>query len=200
MNGKKDMNLPKEIELKYRADNIKLADFAAFCEARKPDRFLTASGFDHFYSSKKDLECFARHRVEPGKFNQLSFKRKLADKNNFIRVEHNITLGLDVTVKQVSQLMGEFGYEYGSSLFKHCDIYTYPLYTLVHYVVYDSNLKELDRFLEVEMSEEHAWKDDQEAWDMLTAIEKELEPLGISPQNRIKRSLYEMFVKKDVSK
>lgn len=195
-----DKALPREIEVKHRADKIKLADFIAFCEGRGPDKAYVASGFDYFYASKKDTEAFARHRVEPNKFNQLSFKRKLSEKNNYIRVEHNISLGHEVSVKHISDLMGEFGYEYQASIFKHCTIFQYPLYTLVHYIVYDDNLKELDRFIEIEMSEDHKWEDDQEAWDSLVKLEKELEGFGISPQSRIKRSLYEMFIKKDTTK
>ncbi len=183
----------REIELKYRADDIPLPDFVAFCQARQPVSTYAASGFDRFYENVMNSDCFCRHRAEPGKFNQLTFKRKTSDRNNYIRSEHNITLGLEVTAEQVEALCKEFSFEYNTSIFKNCFIYKYDVYTLVYYICYDTSMTELGRFMEIEMDEDHPWKSDEEAWTALTALEAECRPLGVSAQARVRRSLFEMF-------
>jgi adenylate cyclase class IV len=69
--------------------------------------------------------------------------------------------------------------------------------TLVSYTVADitdGDLRSEDHFVEIEVSEEqiHTMNEGQ-AWAILTKYEKALEPLGITPQKRLKRSLYEMY-------
>jgi adenylate cyclase class IV len=184
----------KEIEFKYRADNISLLEFTEFCKRGNPKGLITASGYDYFYGDSKGSDAFARHRVGPS-FNQLTFKRKTTDKNNFVRTEHNISLALDVTPEQTEALCKEFGYEFNFALFKNAFIYEFERYCFVFYVCYDTKLNELGRFIEIEMSESHPWASEQEAWDALTALEHEARPLGLSAQKRVRNSLFEMFKK-----
>lgn len=183
-----------EVELKFNAEDISLTDFVSFCESRNPLKTVTASGWDHFYAKVGDLDSFCRLRSGPD-CHQLTFKRKTTDKNNFTRVEHNIDLLPSVTKDQIEALLTEFGYEYNRSLFKNCFIYKYDVYTQVFYVVYDSGMKELGRYVEIEMSEEHQWGPGDECWNHLTVLEKLAKPLGISPQGRIKKSLFELYRK-----
>lgn len=185
----------KEIEFKYNADAVKLSDFTAFCGAHNGGaEELRASGFDHFYDNLKDPDAFGRLRVGADS-NQLTFKRKTQDTNNFIRTEHNIDLASWTTRDQIEALFSEFGYRYNTSLFKNCFIYVYDTYTFVYYICYDVNMKELGRFIEIEMSEQHSWVNESEAYNHLLVLEKLMKTLGISPQNRIKRSLYELYRK-----
>lgn len=186
------MKTPFEIEFKYNADSISLVRFHEFCAEREPVKYLHASGFDYFYERVKEPGSFCRHRVGPDS-NQLTFKRKLDDKNNYIRTEHNLDLGPAVTVPQVAALCSEFGYDPNFSLFKNCFIYCYDYYTLVYYICSDLDMKELGRFVEIEMREDHDWRNEQEAMDALLAMERFCKPLGITPQARVKRSLFEMF-------
>ncbi len=185
----------REVEFKYLADEISLKQFEAFCLERKPKAAFVTSGWDHFYSNEKDPDTFCRHRWEYKKFNQLSFKRKTTDKNNFVRTEHNIDLAQYVTPDQVRALCAEFGYKYNSAIFKNCFIYTYEDYTLVFYVVYDEAMKEVGRFVEIEVSEEFPWKDDAHAMERLCQLESELAPTGVSPRCRTKKSLFERYRK-----
>lgn len=187
------MKKPTEIEFKYRADDISLKDFIAFCEARGPLRAVNPCGYDYFYDNAKDQDAFCRHRVGLD-INQLTFKRKTTDANNFIRTEHNMDL-VKATREQVRSLVSEFGYAHNFSLYKNCFVYSYDNYTLVYYVCYDEDMKELGRFIEIEMKEDFQWKSEQEAWDCLLVFEKLCKPLGISPQHRIKRSLFELYRK-----
>lgn len=187
------MKKPTEIEFKYRADDIDLTAFIAFCQEREPVKIVNAAGYDHFYQNIKDLDVFCRHRIGPD-MNQLTFKRKTTDSNNFIRTEHNIDL-LSASREQIASLASEFGYIHNFSLYKNCFIYCYDLYTLVYYIVYDEAMKESGRFVEIEMKEDYPWSSEQEAWEQLLVFEKLCKPLGLSAQSRIKRSLFELYRK-----
>lgn len=184
----------REVEFKYNAEGISLAKFHEFCRGRTPFDYLSASSPDHFYCNTKNDGSFYRFR-DGGDFKQLTFKKKTVDQNNFIRTEHNITLASTTKEDQVRALVAEHGYKYDTSVFKTCFIYFYDYYTLVYYVCLDYEHKEIGRFVEIEVNEDYPWKSEQEAWDSLIALEKLCKGLGVSPQARIKKSLYEMFTK-----
>jgi len=184
-----------EIEFKFNAKDIKLTDFIKFCKSHSGDcKEIIASGYDHFYDNSKDPDAFGRLRVGPD-VNQLTFKRKTKDTNNFIRTEHNIELTKGTTRDQIEALFLEFGYKYNVSLFKNCFVFVYDTYTFVYYICYDTDMEELGRFIEIEMSEEHSWANEAEAYNHLLVLEKLMKSLGISPQNRVKRSLFELYSK-----
>lgn len=184
----------KEIEFKYKAENISLSQFSEFCKKRVPVKTLIASGYDHFYERADESGSFCRLRVGPDS-NQLTFKRKTVDGNNFVRTEHNIDLAAATSQEQIDALLAEFGYNYNTSLFKNCFVYQYDWYTFVFYVVYDTDMKELGRFVEIEMSEDYAWASEEEAYSQLLVLEKLCKPIGVLPQSRIKRSLFELYKK-----
>lgn len=187
----------KEIELKYDAKNLPLTEFRAFCESRNPTKFFIASGWDYFFSNTEDPDAFCRHRVGPDS-NTLTFKRKLTDSNNFIRNEHNLDLTKKMTLEQVVALCAEFGYQPNTSIFKNCFIYNYEDHILVYYVVYNEEMSEICRFVEIEAREDYGWTSEKEAWDSIVAIERIAKyKLGITPQARMKKSLYEI-VRKEV--
>lgn len=183
----------KEIEFKYKADDISLVAFTNFCE-RDEHKFILASGYDHFYSFKNDSESFCRHRVGPDK-NELTFKRKTSDKNNFVRTEHNIQLDPRTTMDQIKALCKEFGYTHNTSIYKDCFVYKYPRYTFVYYICYNLDMKELGRFVEIEMEESYPWETEEQALNDMIELEKSFSQFGVSPQSRVKRSLFEMFRK-----
>jgi len=183
-----------EIEFKYKADDISLEAFKAFCVARKPSLQIQASGYDHFYQSAKD-EAFSRHRVGAD-MNQLTFKRKTSDANNIVRTEHNIDLHPSVSKEQVAAFLSEFGYEFTATLYKSCFVFQYDWYILVYYIVFDAEMKELGRFIEIEASETFPWRSEAEARASIDDMERLCKPLGIQPQRRVKRSLFEMFASK----
>jgi adenylate cyclase class IV len=183
----------REIEFKYAADNISLTAFVEFAKTRPGlQSYVEASGFDHFYEKTDSSGSFGRHRIGPD-MNQLTFKRKTTDKNNFIRTEHNLNLTTSVSQDQVKSLFEEFGYKYNTSIFKTCFVYKYEWYTLVYYVCYNSDMKERGRFVEIEMSEDYAWASEEEAMGQLTIIEKLCKSLGVTPQSRIRKSLFELY-------
>lgn len=184
-----------EIEFKYSAKIISLASFQEFCQARSPLKIKTPSGWDHFYDKPSEPDCFARLRVGSD-MNQLTFKKKTDIKNNFIRVEDNIDLLKSMDRPRIEAFIKNIaGYEYNSSIFKTCFIYKYDVYNFVYYTVYDMEMKEVGRYVEIEMDEKHPWSSEDEAWNHLLVLEKMAKPLGISSKNRIKESLFELHRK-----
>lgn len=180
-----------EVEFKYNAADMTLTQFTHFCKSTKFFEYVQASGYDHFYASETDKRQFGRHRVGAS-FNQLTVKAKTSPKNNFIREEDNLDFAEAISEERVKSFFGKFGYEHKKSIFKNCFIYKYPLYTLVYYVIYTVDMEEIGRFVEIEMSEDHDWKSEDEAWNALLALEKQCKPLGVSAQGRIRKSLYEI--------
>jgi adenylate cyclase class IV len=184
-----------EIEFKYRADNVGLEAFVKFCKDFNGLKGqFSASGYDHFYDNVKDSGAFGRLRVGPDS-NQLTFKRKTENANNFVRTEHNIDLAPTTSREQIEAFYGEFGYVYNMSLFKSCFVYEYERHIFVYYVCYDTDMKETGRYIEVEMSEDYPWASESDAYEELTVLEKLMKPLGISPQSRVKKSLFELYRK-----
>lgn len=181
-----------EVEFKYNAEDITLTAFTQFCKAKSPIKSKVASGWDLFYTSKKDPDSFYRHRTGPD-MNQLTYKKKTSDTNNFIRDEQNVDLSKSESIQHVKSFLSRFKYEYANSLFKNCFIYEYDYYTLVYYVCYDENMNELGRFIEIELSETIGWENEKEAFSELVILEKLCKPLGLTPQGRVKRSLFEMY-------
>lgn len=188
--------MPLEVEFKYSAENISLSLFTKFCKNRKPKKELTISGYDYFYANSKEPESFFRHR-QSHETNEVTLKRKVVENNNYVRVEHNIHLHPKMMTKEgVTKFLSDISYHYDYTIFKNCFIFKYDLYTLVYYVCYDVDMKELGRFIEIEMSEKHAWTSQEETYNELVIMEKICsKDLGISAQARIKRSLWEMFKK-----
>lgn len=184
----------KEIETKYRADGIGLEAFKAFCEGLEgsPYKYLAIAGYDHLYDDTRDASSFGRHRVGPN-FNQWTTKRKLIGANNYIRDEYNIMLSPEETPDKVKPWVTSQGYQFNVSIFKNVFLYEYDSHVLSYYVVYDADLKELGRFIEIEMSESRPWNSEDEAWDYLVKVEESMKVLGLTPQKRVKRSLYEQY-------
>lgn len=181
-----------EVEFKYSADNVSLAKFQEFCLELQPKEVVLPAGYDYFYKSSKDSSCFCRHR-KGALTNQLTFKRKLTDKNNFVRTEHNIDLSADMSKEQIEAFLLEFNYTPSATIYKNAFVYLYNKFNFVYYVVYNADMKELGRFIEIEMDEKYAWKDSAEAMAELQQLEKSVAKLGITPANRLRKSLYELF-------
>ena len=180
----------KEIETKYSADDIDMKDFVSIVNTHSPE-WTMVSSYDDYFTNDKDE--FIRYRYHDT-MGELTIKRKTIDANNNNRVEVNLkTEGKSSAA--VSAFLNLLGYRYNFSIFKTCKIGLLPKMVLVYYVVYDANLNELRRFIEVEAREDYKWSSEQEAWDEVVKYEQMLEPLGIKPKNRLKKSLFEIFKK-----
>jgi hypothetical protein len=123
------------------------------------------------------------------------FKREGA-KNNIQRKETNVRV--DITPEDsIRDFIGNFLYRTNFNIWKGCHIYNFEDATLVFYTVYDTTdgkATKTDSFVEIEVNEEkvsHMTED--QAWEIITKYEKALEDVGINPQKRLKKSLFEMY-------
>lgn len=186
----------KEIEYKYDAAEIKMEKFEELMATLPaPRKKMMVSSYDDYFTDSSDN--FIRYRYTDGR-GELTIKRKLSEKNNNERIEVNVPTAGD-NLKTVTAFCDLLSYRHNFGIFKTCKIYWIDKVVLVYYVVYDKELKELRRFIEVEADEDLEWATEQEAWDEVAKYEKHLEPLGITPKNRLRKSLFEIF-KKEVPK
>ena len=179
----------KELETKYSADDIKLEDFISLSNTLPIKKKMMVSSYDDYFVDAAGN--FIRYRHHEGR-GELTIKRKTSDKNNNDRIEVNVPTTGD-NLKTISTFVGLLGYTYNFGIFKTAQIYWIDKVVLVYYVVYDKELKELRRFVEIEADEDLEWTSEAEAWDEIAKYEKLMEPLGITPKNRLKKSLFETF-------
>jgi adenylate cyclase class IV len=180
----------KEIETKYSANDIDLNKFVDLVSSLNPNWIMVSSYDDYFTNPEGE---FIRYRYTDQN-GELTIKRKTKETNNNNRVEVNLkTEGKNSpAVKAFVELLG---YTSNFSIYKTCKIGMLEKVVLVYYVVYDTKLNELERFIEIEAREDISWNSEDEAWEEVLKFEKLLEPLGITPRNRLKKSLFEIFKK-----
>jgi len=188
-----------EFESKYRVEQSIILPFKLIVEKMPTFKeFIYAEGPDEYFIKG---DSFVRYRKEankgPDARAELTMKIKPEGaKNNIIREEFNVRV--DGTPREtVVKFLNALGFTHNFTVMKSCFIYRMEDATLVSYTVADvtdGNLRSEDHFVEIEVSEEqiHTMNEDQ-AWAILTKYEKALEPLGITPQKRLKKSLYEMY-------
>lgn len=179
----------KEIELKYSADDIRFEEFMGIISQLPVKRRMTVSSFDDYFT--KGDQDFVRYRYSDDR-GELTIKRKTSTRNNNERVEVNVpTSGDDFNTVQA--FVNLLGYTHNFGIYKTCKIYWLDKVDLVYYVVYDKEFKELRRFIEIEALEDVEWESEEAALTEVLKYEKLLEPLGITPQHRLRKSLFEIF-------
>lgn len=183
----------KEVELKYAADNIKFEQFSKLVEQLPVKKRMMVSSFDDYFVDEQDN--FIRYRYTDDR-GELTIKRQTNKNNNFERVEVNVPTAGD-NFNTITAFAGLLGYKHSFGIYKTCKIYYLDKVDLVYYTVYDKEFKELRRFIEVEALEDIDWVSSEDAWNEVTKYEKLLEPLGITPRNRMKLSLFQLFHKTD---
>lgn len=182
-----------EVETKYAADNIRFESFRQIVESLPVKKKIVVSSFDDYFTDNDGNFIRYRHKDDRG---ELTIKRQTNRSNNFERLEINVPTAGD-NLKTIDAFVGLLGYKHNFGIFKTCTIYFLDKVDLVYYVVYDKEFKELRRFIEIEALEDISWADGQEAWDEVLKYEKMLEPLGITPRNRMRNSLFQLFSKTD---
>lgn len=187
-----------EIETKYYADEIDRIQFKNLLRSMGPKDFLYVESTDIYYSSGDN---FIRHRLapetDPSGRSELTIKKKHVEGNNVVRTE--INLRVDSNDKRTIEVFCKnLGYTRNFSIFKICDIYHFDDADVVLYTVVDEAGK-TQNFLEIEV-EESAGFTEEESRVIISKYEKLLSSLGLSPQKRLKRSLWEMYRKNDSPK
>jgi len=181
----------KEIEYKYDAKDVSMNKFVDMMETFKIDKKMLVSSYDDYFTDSQGN--FIRYRYTDGR-GELTIKRKLSEHNNNERIEVNVPTAGD-NLKTTEAFVNLLGYQHNFGIYKTCKIYWIEKVVLVYYVVYDKEMKEQRRFIEIEANEDLPWENEQAAWDEVQKWEKVIEPLGITPKNRLKKSLFELFRK-----
>ena len=180
----------REIEFKYDADGISMNSFVDLVESKLSfQKKMMVSSYDDYFIDT--IGNFVRYRYTDNG-GELTIKRKLNDKNNNDRIEINIPTTGD-NFKSVSAFLSLLGYKHNFGIYKTCKIYWTGKAVLVYYVVYDKEMKELRRFIEIEADESYPWISESDAMEEILKYEKTLESLEIKPKNRLKKSLFEIF-------
>lgn len=186
-------NKYKEVEFKYSAKDIKLTDFQKLMGDLNPKFLIETSSWDFYYTNNKNESIrYRKSEIKP----ELTIKRKLDDHNNQKRIEINLGLSEGDNDETVDQFVKLLDYKFNFKIYKSCFIYFFDEVDIVYYIVYDENMEEKGRFLEIEYLEEKAHHSElKHIFKMLDNYEKKLKKLNISKTKRIPYSLFEMFKK-----
>lgn len=185
------------METKYKTSKSKLYDFKHIMEEDLKltgEKFLYVQSGDRYYI--KEGDDFLRYRSGEGADTrkEITFKKKWVERNNICRQEVNLRVDPS-DEKTIDTFITGLGYNYSFCVYKYCHIYFADDAVLVFYTVKGDDGK-LDSFMEIEVNEEMEFTEDQ-GWEIIRKYEKVLEPLGIKAQNRIRRSLFEMYRPKE---
>ncbi len=181
----------KEIETKYAAENIKREAFLQLVEQLPIRKKMNVSSYDTYFVNEGG--DFVRYRYTDDR-GELTIKRKTNKTNNNDRIEVNLpTAGGNLST--VSAFCSLLGYKLNFEIFKTCNIFWTDKVVVVYYVVYDKELEELRRFIEIEADEDLEWESEEQAWNEVVKYEKMFEAIGITPHNRLRKSLFEIFRK-----
>jgi adenylate cyclase class IV len=205
-----------EFETKYSIEDHLLIEFKQIVEAlpetkafiyvEGPDLYFTYPDWWFKNNQQWDAEgTFARYRkpsygLDNGR-RQVTWKYKPIDsKNNIQREELNWDLKNETDEKTVLRQLERSGASFNFSIIKNCHIYKMDDATVVFYTVYDTTdgkPKKADSFIEIEVCEEKIKNmTPDEAFAIIAKYEKILEPLGINARKRLKKSLFQMFVRR----
>jgi len=195
-----------EVEVKFRFDEAKLNDWKQLVRSLidKEDfdfkEFIYVDSDDVYFTRPltTDIEYeFVRYRYSDNKKDkraELTTKRKLKDGNNIFRMEKNLRVDHN-SAKLVTGFVEDLGFKFNFKIQKFVQIYKFKDATLPFYTVIDESGKR-DTFIEIEVDEEllHNMTEDQ-AWEVIKKYEAVLAPLGVTPQKRLRKSLFEMYKK-----
>ena len=129
---------------------------------------------------------------------ELTYKSKPEGaKNNIARTEVNLRVDSN-SQETVEKFVNVLGFEKNFSITKICHIYFAKDANLVFYSIvdHDAKSKEMSHFIEIEVNEELCSKlTEEENWNVIRKWENIMAPLSISPQKRLKKSLFDMYFK-----
>ena len=181
-----------ELETKYKGTISQLYPFKHLMEQQEGFSFLYIESDDVYFVKDDD---FLRYRFSDDKKDkraELTFKKRHSAYNNIKRTEVNMRV--DPNKKEtVIEFVEGLGYSKNFTISKSCHIYKRNDVTLVFYSVRDED-NSLSHFMEIEIAE-NAGITEPEGWEIIKTWEKILEPLGVKPQNRLRKSLFDMYRK-----
>lgn len=178
----------REIEFKYDAKGIPLDHFKEVCIAQDPNEYIISGGDDHFYSCESDNTAFLRHRIG-GEYNEITLKHK---KSDYVRTEDTLYLSDQSNSFNVRAFMYRFGFNYTNTINKTTHTYIFDRYSICYYVCRNKDLKEMGRYVEIEVNDDPNMSEDALFLELL-ALERVYGVIGLSPEKRIIQSLFELF-------
>lgn len=190
MSSKIDMEIT-ELEFKYSIDDLKLSEFIDFAESMNPERELEVSSWDFYYSGLGLPFEFIRFRNGPSP--EITIKIKNNKKNNNSRIEVDLPIHISVKEQLVAKFVNLFGFKENFRIHKHCKIYWYKKLDIVYYTVFDKNMNEIGRRIEIEARKDYPFVSQEEAIEEIKSMEKLMILIGISPQRRMRKSNWEQF-------
>ena len=152
---------------------------------------MMVSSYDEYFIHKENSENFIRYRHN-NEAQELTIKRKLCTHNNNERVEVNLPI-IPQDFGTVEAFVGLLGYEHNFQIYKVSKIYWIGKAVICYYIVYDKNMKESNRFIEIEANEHLDFNDEDEAMTVIKLYENYLKDLGINCKKRLRKSLFEMY-------
>lgn len=177
-----------ELEYKYKADKIDYPEFRKLMESLHILKTMEVTSPDVYYTKGEE---FLRYRQ--GNKPELTKKVKNKQTNNWDRVEVDLPLDFHRTTKAIVTKFSELlGYKEDFTIHKSCFIFYLADVNYVYYIVFDENFKERGRFIEVEVNKDKI-KDHNGAEEILKDAAEKLRSIGLTPQNRLKHSLFEMY-------
>lgn len=192
-----------EFETKYRVDAALLTEFKSIVGRQEAEvhKFIYVEGPDEYWVRADG--AFARYRRPSfgldGNRSEVTMKTKREGaKNNIIRREWNWRVD-GTPPDTIREGLKDFGFKFNFSIWKSCHIYNLEDATVVFYTVYDTTdgkASKMDTFVEIEVSEEKiSGMTEDQAWEIISKYEKILEPVGLTAQKRLRKSLFEMYVR-----
>lgn len=188
----------REIEFKYDADKagVKLTKFDQFAKTLNPQFRVEVGSWDIYFSPTKDMGLpFEFMRLRMGSKPQLTIKVKTSATNNNDRIEVDLPIDNTTPQEEIEEIgaafCAQFGFVENFRIFKYCSIYFYEKTDFVYYIVYNEEMKETGRFIEVEARKDVKFDTVEEATEAVKKLEAELSVFGITPQNRTKLSQWE---------
>jgi adenylate cyclase class IV len=183
-----------ELEYKYRADNVLYSKFKNMCQGALKGK--SGASWDYYYENSDGAFIRFRDSDVP----ELTLKRKTTETNSWSRLEIDIPLDISrLDFKSVDYFLKLNGFKKAFSIYKTYFIYWFENVNYCYYITYDENMNELDRFVEVEVNKSKVSElnaTNTPATTVLKEAEALLKEIGLSPNNRMRRSLYEIYKEK----
>ena len=187
-----------EVEYKYNAEEISRENFNVLSRSLSPVKELlldhdtdSKPSTDHYFSNGKR---FMRFRYGQGKW-ELTSKVKKKEGNNWVRVEVNIKCGSGMNFEKAKAFSEIHELSEDFSIIKDVQVFWFDKIVLSHYTCYNEQMKKLNVFLEIEADEAYSWESEEQALNELAEWEKKLSSLGITPQKRVRKSLFEFYTR-----
>lgn len=180
-----------EIEFKYGAGNVNLSEFESVVHSWfNVKKQITVSGYDDYYTHSEVTNQYLRHRYNADKA-EITVKRRRSSDFTAVRDEVDLAIaeGQTDAVAAIAKLMQ---YDFDFVIYKTCQIYYLDEVNIVYYFVYNSNMLELARIIEIEANKDFTG----DGLAAITRVEKILGvefPSIICPEARLNKTMHELF-------